>query len=86
MPAQDELPLPGARYFEIETAKLHGGWPAWESLKPAMKAELLAHEEIKNMRDHYYMDKRGRPKQNVAVDPRAAMRSRFFNQPFSQSN
>ena len=51
-----------------------------------MKAELLAHEEIKNMRDHYYMDKRGRPKQNVAVDPRAAMRSRFFNQPFSQSN
>ena len=44
--------------MEIETAKLHGGWAVWKSLPTEEKAELLAHELHKKMREHYEYDLR----------------------------
>ena len=81
MPEDKALPPPPEKYFEIETAKLHGGWPVWVRLDPQMRAELLAHELHKNMRDHYYYDLRKpgetveKPKMPMAHE---LMRKKFF--------
>ena len=86
MPGGEELPAPTDRYFEIETAKLHGGWAQWDRIAPQERGELIAHEMVKNMRDHYYFDKRSeklkqdepdleRPKQTA---PWEQIKSRFF--------
>ena len=56
----DALPVPGDDYFEVECAKLHGGWPAWRALPASRRGWLMAHELEKNLRDHYYYDKRSK--------------------------
>lgn len=58
MPDKDALPVPSDDYFEIECAKLHGGWPAWLALSQQLRGWLMAHEMEKNMRDHYYFEVR----------------------------
>ena len=58
MPEADALPIPKDDYFEIECAKLHGGWPRWAQLPDSTRGWLMAHELEKNMRDHYYFDAR----------------------------
>ena len=77
------LPSPGDRFLEIETAKLHGGWPAWRGLPTVAKAELLAHELHKRMREHYGFDQRteggGRPADKKPKgDFLSRMRDRFL--------
>lgn len=82
MPKDKALPSPGDRFFEIEVAKLHGGWPVWVGLSSAMKAELLAHEMHKRMREHYEFDQRtneGKPAEKPKRhDIMSVMRNRFF--------
>jgi hypothetical protein len=90
LPAEDELPPFDDRYFEIEVAKLHGGWWHWSRLNRCEQAELMAHEMHKNMRAHYEWDKQranptreGQPsaEQPKVVAPWEALAQRFFNKP-----
>lgn len=55
---EDRLPPTSDEYFEIETAKKHGGWPVWRALSVQDRAKLMAHEMHAGMREHYYFDKR----------------------------
>ena len=59
----------------------HGGWPVWERLAAQQQGELMAHEAHKNMRDHYYYDKRTpgdpMPKPKVPM-PMDVIRNKFF--------
>lgn len=43
---------------EIETAKLHGGWPAWCRLPAPVRGRLIAYEHVKHLREHYQFDRR----------------------------
>lgn len=53
------MPPTDDRYSEIETAKKHGGWYVWtRCLHPQERAELMAHELHRSMREHYYFDVR----------------------------
>jgi len=70
-------------YFEIECAKLHGGWGAWSRLPAVQRGRLLAHEMVKNMRTHYDQDqlRRREDKAKSKGDegaPWSAMREQFF--------
>jgi len=59
LPEKDALPPTDDEYFEIETAKQHGGWWVWSRYLSAQeRVKLMAHELHKNMREHYYFDKR----------------------------
>ncbi|MDE2105974.1 MAG: hypothetical protein KGL39_52615 [Patescibacteria group bacterium] len=81
MPAEKELPAPPDDYFEMETAKLHGGWPGWCGLPAQMRGKLMAHELHKNMREHYYFDMKNPDEQSKAEKPKApwdAAREKFF--------
>lgn len=83
LPEDKALPPPPLKYFEIECAKLHGGWPVWVTLSPVMRGELLAHEMHKNMRTHYEHDvlrgdKGGGEKRGDAAAPWSAVREKFF--------
>lgn len=84
--ASKKLPETSDLFFEIETAKHHGGWPAWLQLKAQERGMLMAHELHKSMRDHYYYDVRA-PGEKVEK-PKATMpwdryREKFFNKPKS---
>ena len=76
------MPDPGFGFSEIETAKLHGGWSVWRRLSAVERAQLMAHEQHKAMRDHYYFDQhktgddpdRRRPQPM----PHELMRERFW--------
>lgn len=81
MPAAQTLPVPGGEYFEIETAKLHGGWAVWERLPCSTRGRLLAHEQHKAMREHYAHDLRsaeGKATAPKVEAPWDAARNRFF--------
>ena len=51
----------------------------WNLLSARERAELIAHEMVKNMRDHYYFDVRsGKKEKPKSESPWDAMRRRFF--------
>jgi len=77
------LPAPSDGYFEIETAKLHGGWSQWDRLDPQEKGRLMAHEMVKNMREHYHFDKRTAAGEKNVEKPKGTapwdmIKNRFF--------
>ena len=84
MPEDEELPSTSNEYLEFETAKAHGGWPAWQSLPPYMREKLMAHELHKSQRDAYFreraMEYAKRDKKDaggMGWDPLVAMKARF---------
>jgi len=79
LPADQALPSPGDRFLEIETAKLHGGWPAWQKLALVVKAELLAHELHKRMREHYDFDQRNAKAESGKAESRNSKKSDFLS-------
>jgi len=74
LPPEKSLPAPGLEYFEIETAKLHGGWGIWIRLPVEARARLLAHEFHKNMREHYQWDMRKTEAGSGVSDPGSGRR------------
>jgi hypothetical protein len=51
------LPSPGNRYFEIETAR-EWGIPlnVWDAVPEEKRAEMIAHENHRNLRNAYAME------------------------------
>lgn len=53
------LPDPGNEYFEKETAKAWGcPWEEWQAKPAQVRADLMAHEIEKNLREAYGMEMR----------------------------
>lgn len=81
LPEEKSLPAPPLEFFEIETAKLHGGWSVWQTFSAQVRGKLLAHEMHKNLRTHYEHDvmrDKTSEKKSDAGAPWSAARDKFF--------
>lgn len=57
LPRSEELPAPSDDFLEIETAKQHGGWHAWQQIPVWRREQLMAHDLHKSRRDVYYRER-----------------------------
>lgn len=86
LPEDKALPAPPLEFFEIETAKLHGGWAVWQTFSAQVRGKLLAHEMHASLRKHYEHDvmrdesrgSRDEGKKSDASAPWSAARDKFF--------
>ena len=87
LPDDKALPPPSDEYFEMETAKaFHYRWRDWLEEHPQVKAQMMAHELAKGMRDTYNLEQRqavlergGRAGGGAKVPPPwESIRAKFF--------
>lgn len=75
------LEPPSLRFEEIECAKKHGGWAAWQTFSEQVKGELMAHEHEANMRAAYDVEMRNpakkKPDEVKGGDPFARIQRAF---------
>jgi hypothetical protein len=85
LPDSKALPPPRDSYLEKETCKAfhYPGWPAWQAESPIVRAELMAHELEKGMREAYNHEQRMAetergPQRTPGDAPWDLIRNRFF--------
>ncbi len=85
MPEKDTLPTPSDEYWEREACKAfhYPGWSAWEAEHPMIRAQLIAHELHRQMREAYHAEKRLEKLGKADEGPRAeapwdSVRRQFF--------
>ena len=78
------MPAPGDEYFEMECAKaFHYRWGEWVMENAVLRAQMMAHELVKGMRDTYNLEQRQAfvekgGERGKTVAPWEAIREKFF--------